>query len=114
MPGHEILGDLLGAAAPLDPGGKFGVPVGDPTRQPESQRCRLDLGAIPVMALTTALPTFSGEVVPSPGGDFTPESWNMPASTDEARQDRGDADPLRLEILSQRQGKPRIPNLVAQ
>ena len=39
--------DLLGASPPLDPCGEFRVPVGEPTRQPQSQGCGLDLGAIP-------------------------------------------------------------------
>ena len=43
----EALGDLLGAAAPLDPSGELGVAIRDPTRQTEADRGGRDLGSVP-------------------------------------------------------------------
>ena len=62
----------------------------------------------------TALATFRGVVVPSPGGGAAPESWNMPPSLTKPGDTTETPTPCGWRSSRRAKVKPRSPNLVAE
>ena len=66
------------------------------------------------IAVTTASATYSGVVVPNPGGGFAPLSWNIPASRTKPGV-TSDTPIPRFHMSSRNpRAKPRSPNFVAE
>ena len=65
------------------------------------------------IAVSTAFATFAGVVVPTPGGGFAPESWNIPASRTKPGETIETPTPCGCMSSRKPKAKPRRPNFVA-